>query len=411
MISFDEARAQILGHARVNPSQSLPLLSALGHVTSHPLVALLPLPTFDNSAVDGYGVRLADVESAMSDAPVSLSVQGIVYAGDSGQTPLSPGHTIRVMTGAPIPPGVEAVVMQECVDASEDGTVQFREPAEPGENIRCRGEEFAVGDTVLPAGTRVTPPVLGVAASLGVAHLPVYPSPQVALVVTGSELVPPGESLGPGQIYESNAVALQGALKAMGIETVTTYWVKDDPDGVASVLQKALEASDVVLTTGGVSVGQLDLVKPTWEALGVETQFWKVAIKPGKPFYFGVHTPKNTLVFGLPGNPVAALLTFKLLVAPALQKMRGEAVDTLPVTEAILSSAMRQKPGRLSWVRASLAVCPDGETRIEPVRGQGSHMMGGLAQANALLPFGAQQSELAEGDLVKAVPLAWQGGY
>jgi len=409
MISFETALSQILEHTPEATPQHALLLHSLGRVLSRPLVSPIALPNFDNSAVDGFGVRVADLTKASLDTPCVLRLQGSVYAGDPGQLVLKPQQTIRILTGAPIPEGVEAVVMKEDTTLSNEH-VSFSRSARTGENIRRCGEEFAVGDRVLPKGTRVTPPVLGVAASLGLTELPVYQSPRVALIVTGSELVAPGAPLAAGQIYESNSVALQGALHSLGIDTVQTFRVADEAQALQNVMAQALSTCDVVLTTGGVSVGEMDLVKDTWEALQVETVFWKVAIKPGKPFYFGHSQRTNTLVFGLPGNPVASLLTFKMLVEPALRKIMGERTFSSPQTvQANLTQAIRQKPGRLSWVRATLHRAADGTVTITPVSGQGSHMMGGLAQADALLPFEAEASSLPEGSPVQAIPLVWQG--
>lgn len=409
MIAYDEALSIVLSQAHPLGIQRVELDHLLGHVLAEPVFCPIDLPNFDNSAVDGFGVRVSDVESATDTDPVALKLLGIIRAGDFQDIEVVPGTAVKILTGAPIPKGVEAVVMQEYSRAF-NGIVHLSRPAKMGENIRRKGEEFQKGQEVLHSGARITPPTLGLLASLGYPSFRVYYKPTVAIVVTGNELVPPGMTLQPGQIYESNSYSLIAALKAAGVDNCIVRWAKDDKESLRQELSNALENADIVITTGGVSVGECDYVKEILIDLHVESHFWKVAIKPGKPVYFGSlsnsQTPFKKLVFGLPGNPVAMLLTFQLLAKPALLKMMGvEESDSFKIV-ACLTHDLRKKPGRLEFVRGIVS-SQNGKLSVKPAIGQGSHMLGGLSQANCLIQFPAEESHLPAGEKVEVELLNW----
>jgi molybdopterin molybdotransferase len=374
---------------------------------AQPVLAPHDLPLFDNSAVDGFGVKVSDIASATPDEPIRLKNMGTVQAGDASSLKLTAGSAVKILTGAPVPGGVEAIIMQE-LTAAENGHVDVQTSAKVGEHIRWRGEEFKRGDTVLPANVRVTPPVVGLLASLGYASATIFKRPTVAVVVTGNELVQPGAPLPPGHIYESNSHSLVAALRALGCDPVAVYQAQDSLESVFETMTRALDGADILITTGGVSVGEFDWVKDAAKRLKIQPHFWKVAIKPGKPVFFGTRDngQRRQLVFGLPGNPVAVLLTFYLFVRPALQAMQGLAPAPALLPKARLVSGLRKKPGRLDFVRAKLGRDEVGMTAL-PASRQGSHMLGGLAVADCLIPFEREESAMPEGSWTEVIPLDW----
>ncbi len=404
MISYEEA-LQIVQDA-ISPlgETVLPLDLALGAVLSKPVVAPFDIPLFDNSAVDGYGIRVEDVPGASSEAPVSLTLAGKVPAGHLQAEAFEAGTSVQILTGAPVPPGVDAVVMQEYT-AVQDGVVVFRRGANLGENIRLRGEEFSQGSVVMPAGTPLNPAGIGMLSTLGLTKVSAYRKPKVALVITGNELIPPGQPLEPGKIYESNTVTLKAALALLGLTDISVFTVQDDSEATQAILRQAMDYADVTISSGGVSVGEFDFVKEGFLSLGIQPHFWKVAIKPGKPVFFG--TSPGKVVFGLPGNPVAVLLTFHFLVRPALLKMMGYTpAPPLPI-QARLAKTLKKRPGRMEWVRGHLSADHLGEYTVTPTLGQGSHMLGGLATANAIIVFPENDALLPEGSVVLVYPLHW----
>lgn len=419
MISYEEACQTILNESPLLAPVRVKLESLLGSVLAEPVVARGDSPLFDNSAVDGFGVYSADIAAVSKSSPVPLTLVGTIQAGDAGDIYIEPGQTVKILTGAPVPACVEAVVMREETEEKKAGEqesqVYFHCPTEPGDNIRRRGEEFRRGDTVLPSGITVTPPVIGLLASLGYASMRVYKKPSVGLLVTGNELIKPGLPLVSGKIYESNSYALMAALESLGIDQVRVYYAKDDLNETYRSMKQALQANDVVISIGGVSVGDYDFVKDVAAALQIQTQFWGIALKPGKPVYFGTYTTsaKPKLVFGLPGNPVSALVTFHQLVQPALLKMMGALSSTAVQLEkrvrATLTQEVRKKPGRLELIRGILTQ-PSGHSgiyRVTPAQGQDSHMLGGLSQANCLIVFPTEASRLGEGEEVSVDLLSW----
>ncbi|MDH3252370.1 MAG: molybdopterin molybdotransferase MoeA, partial [Ignavibacteria bacterium] len=353
MIDFAEARQSVMHHCPRLPKTTIPVARSLGFVLAETVRASTPLPRFDASAVDGYAVRSADLISASRDCPVALMPQGAVRAGDTGRMKLKPGHTVRILTGAVVPKGADALVMQEHVHI-EQGEVMFSAPASPRDNIRFRGEEFSKGEMILEPGAIIAPPVVAMLATLGQGRVGVYCKPRVALVVTGDELRAPGSRLRRGQIYDSNTPGLVAALEAAGIEKIEKFRVGDNPKRIEQTFRRAFAQADVVISSGGVSVGSSDFVKDVLDKLKVRNIFWRVAIKPGKPLYFGRRG--KTLVFGLPGNPVAVLLGFHLFIKPALLRMMGAGTTNQLTLNAFLMNDLKKTPGRMEFVRGMLTL-------------------------------------------------------
>lgn len=404
MISFEDARRIILEQARPLGKVRRALDKLPGMVLAESVTAPFDLPRFDNSAVDGYGVKVSDAQGISVENPAELQLIDTIQAGDSGRVNLTSGQAVRIFTGAPVPADVDAVVMQEETQ-TVGNAVRIFKAAKPGDNIRRRGEEFQKGREVILAGMAITPPVIGLLANLGYSSAMAYRKPRVALISTGNELVKPGKPLKPGQIYDSNTVALTAALKTIGIESIRVYQAKDTQRATKSAFEKALAENDVVISLGGISVGAFDFVKDVAEELGIETLFWRIAIKPGKPVYFGKSGKK--LVFGLPGNPVSALVTYHQLVQPALLQVLGIPQQASAPQQAILLEALRKKPGRREFVRGFAAYDAAGALTVKPSVGQDSHMLGGLAKANCLIDFSLDAERLNVNEPVSIEWLRW----
>ncbi len=404
MIPFEEARRVILENAKPLGIVRRSLRTLRGLVLAETVYAAFDLPRFNNSAVDGFGVKVADLQTASPEKPVTLQMVDTIQAGASGKVSIRDGETVKILTGAPVPASVEAVVMQEFTEQGADGMVRFFRAAQPGEHIRLKGEEFKKGQSIIPAGTVITPPVIGLLANLGQAVAKVYRKPKVGLISTGNELVQPGKPLAGGQIYDSNTYALSAALQAVGLDAARVYSVRDERKATLRAFQKALKENDVVISLGGISVGEFDFVKDVAEQLGIETLFWRIAIKPGKPVYFGKTGKK--LVFGLPGNPVSALVTYHQLVQPALLKMLGYPRTEPARMRASLTRDLRKRAGRQEFVRAHLTT-NGADFTVTPSVGQDSHMLGGLAVANCLIDFPVDAEYLKAGQLVDIDLLEW----
>lgn len=416
LLTYDQALEKILATVKVLPRQTADLDALLNRYLAEPITAAFDLPRFDNSAVDGFGVLLDDVKNASKENPRTLKLAESVSAGENSTTQLQPGQTIKILTGAPVPSSVEAVIMREyCIESGDE--IKVLTKAEPSANIRREGEECKKGSTVMPSGICATPPVIGLIASFGEASFPVHERPRVAIVSTGDELVKPGGTLKDGQIFESNSYGLRAALIQTGIDPAHTssFHCRDTREQTRQTLSEALNQSDVVISAGGVSVGDRDFVKLVFEQdLNVVPVFWKVAVKPGKPVFFGyvdvepatkssalsAGSSRRKLIFGLPGNPVSALLTFELFVKPALLKMQGAEQQLVPVWTARTDGALKKRPGRLDFVRGILKCSPEGALHVLPTRGQDSHMLSGLAKATCLIHFDADSELIPEGELV-----------
>jgi molybdopterin molybdotransferase len=330
--------------------------------------------------MDGYAVRAADVESAKADAPVKLKLVGKIAAGETFSGTLAAGQCIRIFTGSALPAEADSVVMQEdTAPALEPDAVLIKDPAKPWENVRLRGQDVRAGATLLQAAHKITAGPIALLAATGVTAVKVGRRPKVALLATGSELRDPGAKIEPGQIYESNRLALAALISAAGGIPEIVPLVRDDLAATRAALEKAFAQCDIVVTSGGVSVGEMDFVKQAFEEAGGKLEFWKVAIKPGRPFVYGQRNGK--FLFGLPGNPVSAFVTFLLLVRPALLRWQGAADVNLPVCRGELADPINNQGSRRHFVR--VRVTSDGKVYSAGV--QASHMLSSLACANGLL--------------------------
>jgi molybdopterin molybdotransferase len=393
LLSIDEALERILARARPLEAEEVPLAAGAGRVLAAAASATVDLPPFPSSAMDGFALRAADV-------PGTLPVVERIAAGRPAGRPLAPGEAAAIATGGVVPDGADAVVPVEYV-VEHDNSVEAADAVDVGANVRPRGGDVRAGEVVLPAGARLGPAQIGALAAAGVASVLCARRPRAAVLTTGTELRPPGEPLSPGQIYESNGPMLEAQLRSAGAEVERLPPVEDDPAAHRHALERALDA-DVVVTTGGVSVGPHDLVREIEADLGVEEVFWRVAVKPGKPISFGVRGA--TLVFGLPGNPVSSLVGFELFVRPALAALQG-ASDPGPHFEAgRLDTPLRRNPARDELVRARRTTIADG-SRLEPVSGQESHMIVRAAAANALVLVPRGEGELPAGETVRYLSL------
>ncbi len=412
MIDYQQALNKLRANVDTLPRKRVKIEEAAGYTLGQKISARADMPTFDRSAMDGYAVCHADLASATARKPVWLNLIGTIYAGDPARPPVRSETAVRIMTGAGVPQGADAVVIKEnCRESG--GRVAVQKPVGPGENIRRRGGEFKRGAEILSAGMKITPPVIGLLATDGHASVFVHRKPRITLVVTGNELIAPGKRLRQGQIYDANSVAVGAALHEMGLKASAILRLKDDKPALKDALARALGSADVVIALGGVSVGDRDFVKDIFEDLGVETIFWRVAIKPGKPTYFGRSRSKGRtkktrkLVFGLPGNPVSALVTFHKFVKPALSQMMGT-LDEKPIKlTATLQKKLRKNTSRLEWVRGVLST-RRGKFVVAPTTGQDSHMLGGLAHANCLIEFPRHKTSLGKNTIVEVELLNWK---
>jgi molybdopterin molybdotransferase len=393
LISFEEARNAVLAHTATLDSEIVPIASALGCCLSAPFAARIDNPAFDNSAVDGYAVRAADAVRG-----TCLPLQSVVSAG-SPAPELQPGYCIAIYTGARLPQGADAVVMQEDVER-RNGEVLFQTSPKVGEFVRRQGEEYRTGDSLLPLGTPVSPAVIALLASNGSVMVPAYRHPKVRIVSTGSELAEPGETRGDNHVFDGNGSGLVAAIRALGVREVSLSRVPDSHELLHTAFTNALAESDVIISSGGVSVGERDLVKAVWAELGVEQVFWQVSIRPGKPLFFGVGHGK--LVFGLPGNPVSALVCFHLFCRPALLKLMGYGHETLSPVLAKLQGPAERQTNRTDFQRGMLA---DG--KVQPLPGQWSNFLAGLASCNCLIRVPPGPSPVPGGHMVDVYPMHW----
>ncbi len=381
MLELEEALKRILSTIQPLGHESVALTDAADRVLAEPIVSPVDLPQFDNSAMDGYAVRAADLAAASTEQPVSLQVRGRVAAGAVFTNHVAAGTCVRLFTGSPLPEGADAVVMQEDtrLDPSRPGTVWFLEAVRPWENVRPRGEDAKRGAMLAEAGDRLTFGQIGLLAAAGLHELKVSRQPRVGLLATGNELAEPGRSLQPGQIYESNRAMLAALVKLAGAQPDIFPLVPDTKEATRSALERALARCDAAITTGGVSVGAFDFVRAAFEQMGGELNFWKVAIKPGKPFVFGRFGEK--FLFGLPGNPVSALVTFLLLARPALSRMQGACEPGLSQCPGTLTGPLTNPANRRHFMR----VVQDHAGRVRSVGAQASHLLSSVAKANGLV--------------------------
>jgi molybdopterin molybdotransferase len=380
----------------------IPVAEAQGRILSETLMTPLDFPPFDNSAMDGYAVRAVD---ALPGA--KLHRVGSIMAGEASKSELGSGECIRIFTGAPIPPGADAVVVQElvtCVGALV--RLDLSEPLQPGANIRRQGEELGIGEVLLPSGTKMGPFELGLLAYAGLTKIPVRDQLCIGVLATGDELIPPGEKLASGQIHESNRPVLLGLIREMGHKAVDLGTVPDDFESLRRALLQGQEGLDALITTGGASEGDADFVAKALGDLG-KVDFWKVAVKPGKPFVFG-HLG-SVPVFGLPGNPVSSAIIFLKLVKPALEALSGQGAQRAVTWNLPLQASIRRQPGRQEFMRGRL-VEAEGGLGVMPLTYQGSHRLTSLSRGDCLIVLPPEIRSLETGDFVDVElfrPVSW----
>jgi molybdopterin molybdotransferase len=396
----EAARELVLAEVAPTAPEPVRLEECLGRVTAVEVTSAVALQPFDNSAMDGYAVRSADTGG--EGAPSPLRLVGEARAGHPAPVPVGPGEATWISTGAMLPVGADAVVPVE--EASEeDGTILPGRAVAPGEHVRRAGEDVKAGAAVLAAGQRIGAAELAVLAATGNAAVECARQPTVAVLSSGDELVPPGERLDPGQIHDSNGFALPAQAREAGALAAYSNWLPDDAGATRDAIAGALDC-DVLVVAGGVSVGRHDHVKGALTDLGVEERFWRVAMRPGGPTWFGVmpegERPRRTLVFGLPGNPVSAMVTFHLFVRPALRAMLGLA----PIsgrTRAALAAPYRKKAGKAHYARCSLELTEQGWCAHLTRASQGSHVLTSMLGADALAAIPADREEIAEGEEIE----------
>jgi molybdopterin molybdotransferase len=402
-LSVDEARAAIAAGLRpVQEVETIPLMQALGRVLAADLLSPIAVPAHDNSAMDGYAF---DGAALRADAPAAFDCIGTAFAGAPWAGTVAPGQCLRIMTGAVMPAGCDTVVPQELCEADgAPGHARITVPPgvlRPGENRRLRGEDLAVGQPALRAGRVLRPADLGLVASLGIGSVTVRRRLRVALFSTGDELRAPGEPLDAGCIYDSNRSSLMAALQRLGVEIVDLGLVRDDPAALQATLEAAIAQADVVLTSGGVSVGEADHTRQLLARMG-EVAFWKVAMRPGRPFAFGpLHAGgRSSWLFALPGNPVAALVAFYVFARDGLLQLAGATPEPLPVLQARCTAAMRKRPGRTEFQRGRVSPAPGGGWQVAITGAQGAGILRSMSEANALVVLGHDQGSVAAGEPV-----------
>jgi molybdopterin molybdotransferase len=400
-LGFEAALAQVLGTVTPLPgSEAVALEHALGRVLAAPLVAGMDLQPWPNSAMDGYAFAVADMQTALD---AGLVLAGTSLAGHPFTGRLQRGQCVRILTGAILPAGADTVVMQEQVTVA-DGRVRVQRAVPAGTNVRAPGEDVRAGQTALPAGSRLGPAQIALAAALGQATLAVHRRPRVALFTSGDELTPLGQPLGAGGIYDSNRYLLRAMLQELGATVVDLGIVADDPAAVRGAFAAARDQADVVISSGGVSVGDADYVRDVFAEFG-DIHFWRIAMKPGRPLAFG--RLGDTWFFGLPGNPVSTAVTFHEFVRPALRLLEGETPASPLRLELPLLEALHKTPGRLDFQRGIVGPGPDGRLGVRSAGAPDSHVMSSLATANCLLMLPADSGDLPAGAVVTVELLPW----
>jgi molybdopterin molybdotransferase len=404
--SVDDHLAECLAAVEPLPALDVALLDAADCLLTEDVVSAVSLPSFDNSAMDGYAVLASDVEHAGPEHPIKLPVVGDLPAGSSEHLRLTQGSAIRIMTGAPAPVGADAVVPVEATDAGV-ATVHIYAPAAPGAYLRRIGEDVRAGDLVLRAGVRLTPRHIGLLAAVGRDRVLVRPRPRVVVISTGSELVEPGRAAGFGQIHDSNGYALTAAAAELGAVAHHVGIVEDDAQLLIGTLEDQLARADLVITSGGVSAGAFDTVKEVLGQLGAVT-FARVAMQPGMPQGFGALTAlggREVPIFTLPGNPVSSAVSFEVFVRPVLRKLRGELTLHRHALQAKATRNWRSPPAKRQFVRAVLERRTDGNHQVTPVGGQGSHLVADLAHADCLAVVPEGVAQVTAGDVLDCLLL------
>ncbi len=395
MITYAEAQKLIEQNSSPGQAEEIFLSASLGYVSAENIHSPLPLPLFDNSAMDGFMLRSEETLTATTQTPVFLNIRGVIKAGDSPSACLGKQEAYRIMTGAPIIKGSDAVLEKEKAEIQNNQLV-LRAPVPKGRNVRFKGEEIKKRELVLPKNSVIRPGTIGFLASIGRNKIKIYRKPRIALIATGSELVTPGSPLKPGKIYDSNTAMLCASLDEMRIYPVFVRRLTDQPKIIQKVLAFALKQSDILILTGGVSVGEYDYVKELLQKSGVETIFWKVSQKPGKPLYFG--RKENSLVFGLPGNPASVFTCFYEYAYPAIRRFMGYKNPSLFSARHPLKGSLKPDPEKILFVKSKIEA---GEAKqVVPLKHQQSHMISSLCEADSLIVVPSSQKMLEENDLV-----------
>lgn len=387
MLEVSEALNIILKHISLTGTEERSVSESLGFALAEDFFSTIDLPPFDQSAVDGFGVTAHE-------EPVTLKVVGEIPAGSSDSFGIDRNSAVRLFTGSAVPPTVQSVVMQEHVTETETGTIILKEKVASGINIRYKGSQIKAGELALKAKTVLNPAAIGFLQALGYDKVKVKAKPRIGIVVTGSELKQPGQSLSKGEIYESNSQMLRSALMENGIEEIKIRIAKDEAELVKAAWEELLVDSDVIIFSGGISVGKYDLVKTIVEESGVKTKFHKIAQKPGKPMYFGMSG--NKPVFALPGNPAAVLTCFYEYVLPALKKMSGSEKYFLPKMALPLTHGIKKKKGLTVFMKGKI-----NDKGVSPLDGQESFILRSFAEADCLIVVGAEQENMEAGEIAE----------
>ena len=404
MISYQKAKTIVNKHLSFLDKENVDLINSPGRILGENIVASFPSPIFNNSAMDGFAVRAIDTKHATEEKPIELKIIDISSAGSPSEITIGKGECIQCMTGAEIPKGADAIIMVEDTSGfSNNDYVKVMNAASSGAHIRKRGEEINGGDVLIKKGTRITANELGTCATFGYGALIVSKKPKVSIFGTGNELVEPGKKLGKGQIYNSNLYVFTDLVEKAGALIHMKEVIKDDKETLKSFLSQALEESDIIISSGGVSMGRYDYVRDVFIELGVKEHFWKVAQKPGKPLFFG--TKENKLIFGLPGNPVSSYLGFMEWVWTVIQSLMGENIEA-PLYGKLDEFFPREKTKhRFLFGQAEYK---NGEIICRPASRLGSHMLTSALGANCILGSNSGDGPLKPGDLIKIKLLPWK---
>lgn len=392
LLEFDQALEKML--AEIEPleeTQTLALTECLGKTLAENICSPINVPPQDNSAMDGYAVRASDLSKF-----TSLNMIGKAFAGSPYAGSVTEGSCVRIMTGAWIPEGADCIVIQEDTEANEH-QIKIHGQAKQGDHIRLAGSDIHQGQSVFTKGHVLGAADLPVLATLGIAELTITRPVRVAILSTGDELVEPGGTLGEGQIFESNRVGLKAMLQRLGAEVIDLGIIADDSDAIADAFQQGDQQADIVISSGGASVGEADFTRQVLNQIG-EVGFWKLAIKPGKPFSFG--RLQQSYFFGLPGNPVSSMVTFHQLVVPAIRKLFGQPFQALPLEPAVAAKPFKKSPGRMDFQRAILSLDDNGQLVAEPTGDQSSHILSSMVLANGYAVLEKDRGSVAEGETI-----------
>jgi len=406
LISVEKALRTILSQIKVLGTERLDILSSLGRVLAEDIHAPFNVPPFDNSAMDGYAVKFADIDAASADAPARLKVIGDLPAGCRASQPLKNGEALRIMTGAPVPEGADTVIMQE--DTQTHGTaVEILKKSPMGSNIRRAGEDIKKGEIIFQTGTKLRPAQIGVLASIKRAFITVYQRPRVAILSTGDELVDIDEEITEGKIVSSNSYSLSALVTESGGIPIALGIARDTKEELTERLFQSLNA-DIILSSGGVSVGDYDFVKDVLADLGIDMKFWKVSMRPGQPLAFGTIAGKPT--FGLPGNPVSVMVSFEQFVRPAMRKMSGHKHLLRTTVEAVAEEKVKTHKGKRHFIRCKVK-CKNGQYYASTTGEQGSGILMSMAAANGLMIVPEDQDLVNPGDRVRVQILDQEFGF